>query len=163
MSNLKVYNIKSMYKADGVEETELNDLIVAESKEEALAAIKENFRITADFQSKFYYEDFEPTNEQINVISAEEFDHIIMNEPTIFSEIPLGRGGYHTTRMGNWGEILEGITYDEDGYARFRKMYIQTPNAGEVEFVLHYDSKYDNPNNKIINRMISQGRNPWGV
>ena len=161
---MKVFEVKYNFNADQIKETELVTLIAAESKEKAEVSLLKNYQKTSEFSAEFYWTDYEFENEKVEIVSIEEFNNPIINNPDIFSEIPMIGGKYFSNRVGSWDETIEGLTYNEDGFAKFRRVFIDIPNdeAGK-KLIIHYDSDYDNPNNDIIRDLTMRGVNPWGV
>lgn len=164
-TKLTVFKVSVKY-VEHYTEVKFDILIAAESEQEAIKVAKEDLKLTNEFQSHVIWQnvdyDYEPIEESIEIVGIEKFDHTIVNEPIILSEIHIGSRGDYLQRIGNWQETVEALTYNEDGYARFRRMYIDIPYS-EERIIVYYESYYNNPNNVMIAKLQRRGIDPWGV
>lgn len=164
-TKLAVYKVYVKY-VENYTEVQFDILIAAESEQEAIKVASADVKSTNEFQSNVIWQnfdyDYEPIEESIEIVGVEEFDHVIMNEPDIISMIYVGSRGDYLQRIGNWNETIEALTYDVDGYSRFRRMYIDIPYSDE-KVIVYYESYYNNPNNAIIAKLQRCGIDPWGV
>ena len=164
-SNVKVYKVFVRYEEDS-RQTQFSILIAADSESEAITVASEKVKLTHEFRSNVDWQnvdwDYEPVNESVEVLGIEEFDHVIVNEPDILSTIYVGSRCDYIERVGNWKETIQALVYNEAGYARFRRMFIDVPWP-EEKIIVYYESYYENPDNKIISKLQRCGIDPWGV
>lgn len=164
-TDVKVYKVIVRYKEDSMQ-TQFSILIAADGEPEAIKVASEKVKLTNEFSTYVDWQnvdwDYEPVNESIEVLGIEEFDHVIVNEPDIISTIYVGSRGDYLERMGNWKETIQALLYNEAGYARFRRMYIDVPWP-EEKIIVYYESYYDNPDNAVIAKLQRRGIDPWGV
>ena len=164
-NSMKVYKVLVRYKED-CKQAQFAILIAADSESEAIRVAREKAKLTNEFSCHVDWQnvdwDYEPIDESVEVLGIEEFDRAIVNEPDILSMIFVGSKDDYLQRVGNWKETIQALVYNEAGYARFRRMYIDVPWS-EEKIIVYYESYYNNPDNRIIAGLQSRGVAPWGV
>jgi hypothetical protein len=163
--NVTVFKVSVKY-VEHYTEVQFDILIAAENEQEAIKVAKQDVKLTEEFRAYVLWQnvdyDYEPIEESIEIVGIEKFDHVIVNEPSILSQVRVGKRGDYIQRMGNWKETIDALLYDIDGYARFRRMHIDIPYSDEG-IIVYYESYYENPNNAMIAKLQRCGIDPWGV